>query len=83
MSKRTIEEGVKLYQQELEAMCKKLFILREALELIAGHGGDCEHSTKGRLSCMVDRRRIARYSADRWCNKCIANQALDSAEAVT
>lgn len=55
-------------------------ILREALELIAGERGSCEGFTTGPMSCKkAGRRRIARYSADRWCDRCIANDALDRA----
>jgi hypothetical protein len=56
-------------------------ILREALELIAGDRADCESSTSGAMSCKKNgRRRIARFGADKWCDRCIANDALNRAE---
>jgi hypothetical protein len=50
--------------------------LRVALMLIAGNS--CESSTVGPGSCWKDggRSPAAEYTADKWCDRCIARAAL-------
>lgn len=54
---------------------KSAKVLRAALRLIAGKS--CHSYTTGLGSCPeAGRRRNARYGADRWCDACIAHDAL-------
>lgn len=49
--------------------------LRNALRLIAGKS--CSNFTTGPGSCLKQgRRRNAKYSAERWCDACIAWEAI-------
>ncbi len=54
---------------------ERLRALRAALVLIA-NGQECSNYTKGTCRSGTGRTKDARYTAGRWCDTCIANDAL-------
>ena len=51
--------------------------VRSALRLIAGIG--CSNNYTGNIRCwMRGRKRSAKNTAERWCDACIAKDALNS-----
>jgi len=59
---------------------ERIAILSKALRMIRiRRFNHCERYTSG--TCRGDRslRRTAKYTADRWCDSCIATEALEKA----
>ena len=61
----------------IEQLEKEKAILLEALNLIRGWGG-CENYYLPLGACVTARPdgRLKEYTADSWCNSCIANEAI-------
>lgn len=53
----------------------RLYAARKALRLIAGK--KCENLTVGECRNDKGRTKTAKYTAFRWCNACIAREALE------
>lgn len=66
---------------EIAAAKAQLSQMREALTFIRGAG--CENYTSGSCRDHPERNVYARYTADRWCDPCIADAALLGKEPET
>lgn len=55
---------------------EKLRIARRALKLISEGLSKCENFWKDYTCATAGRKKTAKYGAERWCNTCIANEAL-------
>lgn len=64
-----------LANKEYVKVIRKNAGLREALTLLAGN--KCETYTVGECRNDSDRTKTAQYTAFRWCNACIARDALE------
>lgn len=74
MQSRTINElGYRIVGKDDLAQADEVAHLRDALRLIDGYG--CTKLTQGR--CWDDYTRAAKYSADAWCDSCVAAAALE------
>lgn len=66
-----------LAANRLELLLTQNQRMREALDEIGRHG--CETYNGGMTCRDTDRKKDARYEAEKWCNACIANDGLDRA----
>jgi len=57
---------------------ERLRIARRALRLLAGK--KCETYTVGECRNDKNRTKTAKYTAFRWCNACIARDALEKSQ---
>lgn len=55
---------------------EKLRKARRALRLISIGASKCENFWKDCTCATAGRKKTAKYGGDRWCNTCIANDAL-------
>jgi hypothetical protein len=64
--------------QTMTPLCteQKLRQARWALRLISIGTSKCENFWKDYTCVTAGRKRTTKYGADRWCNTCIANDAL-------